>query len=57
MEKLYCAYCGQLLDEGCNCEQELAEQAESLLESLEDRQHQSGFYAFQDLMEMRRFER
>ena len=27
------------------------------IEELEERQHQSGFYAFQDMMEMRRFER
>ena len=33
------------------------EARQALIEEIEERQHQSGFYAFQDLMEMRRRER
>lgn len=57
MKKEYCPYCGDLLEHGCNCEREAAEYEEERIEELEERQHQSGFYAFQDLMEMYRNER
>lgn len=33
------------------------ERRQALIEEIEERQHASGFYAFQDLMEMRRRER
>lgn len=36
---------------------DIAQHREERLEELEERQHQSGFYAFQDLMDMYRFER
>ena len=36
---------------------ERAEAHEAFVEELEERQHQSGFYAFQDKMEMYRRER
>ena len=35
---------------------EADEYEQERIEELEERQHQSGFYAFQDLMAMRRFE-
>ena len=57
MKILYCQYCGELLDDGCTCAQEADEYAASLIEELEERQHQSGFYAFQDMMDAYRFER
>ena len=57
MEKLYCPYCGALLSEGCDCEIEAEMERECIIEDLEERQHQSGFYAFQDLMDTYRFER
>ncbi len=57
MKKQYCPYCGERLEYGCDCERILAEEREMLIEELEEQQHQSGFYAFQDLMEMRDLER
>lgn len=57
MTKQFCAYCGKPLADHCTCEQDIAEASEQLIEDIEERQHQSGFYAFQDLMAMRRFER
>lgn len=38
-------------------EREAAEERERFIEELEERQHQSGFYAFQDRLEMFRRER
>lgn len=38
-------------------EREAAEERERRIEELEERQHESGFYAFQDRMEMFRRER
>lgn len=52
MEKIYCPYCGERLENGCSCEAEAAEYAEQRIEELEERQRKSGLYAFQDLMEM-----
>lgn len=57
MKKLYCPYCGELLENGCDCEREAAEEAARITEEIEERQHQSGFYAFQDMLEMFRNER
>ena len=53
----YCQYCGEPLENGCDCLREIAEREEELIEELEERQHQSGFYAFQDMMETYRRER
>lgn len=38
-------------------EREAAEERERFIEELEERQHESGFYAFQDRLEMFRRER
>ena len=57
----FCPYCGTSLEYGYNCENrceaEAEEERERIIEELEERQHQSGFYVFQDLMEMYRSER
>ena len=57
MRKLYCPYCGELIENGCNCEAEAAEAEAEFIEQLEERQHKNGFYAFQDMIEMYRNER
>lgn len=57
MEKRYCPYCGKPLCEYCDCEYYAAQEAEAIREEIEERQHQSGFYAFQDMTEMYRYER
>ena len=56
MKKLYCEYCGELLENGCDCAREAEEERERTIEELEERQHDSGFYAFQDTMEIYRRE-
>ena len=57
MKKLYCPYCGELLEENCNCEYEVEKERNEIIEELEERQEKSGFYAFQDILEMYRSER
>ena len=57
MEKKFCPYCGKPLYENCDCEYYAAQEAEALMEEIEERQHKSGFYAFQDMIEMYRYER
>ena len=57
MKKQYCPYCGNPLENGCHCEEEAEREHEERIEELEERQHASGFYAFQDLLEMYKSER
>lgn len=57
MKKKFCPYCGKPLCENCDCEYYAAQEAEAIREEVEERQHQSGFYAFQDMLEMYRYER
>ena len=57
MKKLYCPYRGELLSNNCECEREAAEERERMIEEQEEYQHNSGFYAFQELIEMYRNER
>ena len=57
MKKLYCPYCGELLSNNCECGREAAEERERMIEEQEEYQHNSGFYAFQELIEMYRNER
>lgn len=57
MEKQYCPYCGSHKSDRCQCEREAAEETAEMIEALEERQHQTGFYAFQDMMDAWRFER
>ena len=57
MTKIFCPYCGEPLVNNCNCEIEAAIEEEELRERVEERQHDSGFYAFQDLIDMYRRER
>lgn len=61
IKKRFCPYCGEPLTNGYNCENRCEAEAEAehkrMIEELEERQHQSGFYVFQDVMEMYRSER
>ena len=57
MRKIYCPYCGKILSEYCNCEEEIERERIELIEELEESQKKSGFYAFQDLISMYRSER
>ena len=54
MKKRYCPYCGQLLDERCGCEREVAEAEAELIEELEERQLHTAWQ--QDLIDMHRYE-
>jgi len=38
MKKRYCEYCGALLSDGCDCEKEIEQEKEELIEELENRQ-------------------
>ncbi len=53
----FCQYCGEPLENGCDCLREIEDYEKEMIEELEERQHQSGFYAFQDLMDIYKFER
>lgn len=57
MKPRFCQYCGQPLSEQCGCAREVAEYEAERIEELEEYQHKSGFYAFQDQMENWRNER
>lgn len=57
MKKLYCPYCGAPLSDYCKCEQEVDLERAEFIEELEEEQEKSGFYAFQDMLEMYRNER
>ncbi len=37
MKALYCQYCGNLLNERCNCEKEISEYEENMVDELENR--------------------
>ena len=55
IEKRFCPYCGLPLSEVCDCEIEVAQYEEELIEALEERQLA---YAWQqDLIDLRRRER
>ena len=55
VKKMYCAYCGGLLSDGCSCEEEclreLAEQEEGLIEEYENRPETQLGWVFDDLMD------
>ena len=60
MEKLYCSYCGELLEDGCDCERIAAEEAElrreQFIEDYENRPETQAGWAQQDLIDLRRRE-
>ena len=55
MKKLYCPYCGQLLEEGCDCEREAAEYERERFAELEERSLENAWQ--QDIIDLYRFER
>ena len=55
MTKMYCPYCGNLWEEGCECERLAAEDYEAMVEELEERQLRTAYQ--QDLIDLYRFER
>ena len=55
MMKMYCPYCGKLLEEGCECERLAYEEHESMMEEVEERQLRDAWQ--QDLIDLYRFER
>ena len=55
MTKIYCPYCGNLLEEGCECDRLAAEDYEAMVEELEERQLRTAYQ--QDLIDLYRFER
>ena len=57
MRKIFCPYCGEPLTNNCDCEFEAAMEGEGMIEEIEERQHDSGFYSFQDLIDMYHRER
>jgi hypothetical protein len=56
VKKLFCQYCGELLENGCNCERELAEAHEQFIEDYENSPETQRGWAQQDLIEMHRME-
>ena len=57
MRKIFYPYCGEPLTNNCDGEFEAAMEEEEMIEEIEERQHDSGFYAFQDLIDISRRER
>jgi hypothetical protein len=57
MIKIFCPYCGEPLASQCNCEFEAALELEEMIDRIEERQHDNGFYTFQDLLDAYRRER
>lgn len=57
MKKLYCPYCGELLEDGCDCAREAAEAEAEFIEEYETRPETLAGWAFEDRMEMMRRER
>lgn len=55
MRKRFCPYCGEPIENGCDCEREAAEYEAEMIEELEERQLA---YAWQqDLIDLHRYER
>lgn len=53
----FCTVCEEFLDYASYTRDEAERAREEFIESVEERQHASGFYAFQDACELRRYER
>lgn len=56
MKKLYCPYCGELLEDGCDCAREAAEAEAEFIEEHENRPETLAGWVFDDRMEMMRRE-
>jgi hypothetical protein len=56
MRKVYCQYCGELLENSCDCERELAEEREQFIEDYENSPETQYGWAQQDLIDTRRRE-
>ena len=57
MEKMFCAYCGQPLRNGCDCEAVAAEMHQRFIEEYESRPDVCAGWAQQDLIDSYRRER
>lgn len=57
VDNYLCTYCGEIVLKSAKTIQEEVEQAERLREYYEERQHSSGMYVQQDLIDMYRRER
>lgn len=57
MKKLYCPYCGELLENGCECERYAAEEAAQLIEDYENDPIVQEGWRQQDIIDMYRRER
>ena len=57
MKKLYCPYCGEPLENGCECERLAAEEAAQLIEDYENDPIVQEGWRQQDIIDMYRRER
>jgi hypothetical protein len=57
MKAKYCKYCGELLENKCDCERELSEERTQFIEDYENSPETHCGWAQQDLIDMRRRER
>lgn len=56
MKKVYCTYCGELLEDGCTCERDAAEEMAQFIEDYENSPETQRGWTQQDLIDMRRRE-
>ena len=57
MKKLYCPYCGDLLENGCECERYVAEEMAQRIEDYENDPFIQEGWRQQDIIDMYRCER
>lgn len=57
MKKAYCPYCGEPIENGCECERLAAEEMEQMIEIYENDPMVHEGWAQQDLIDMYRRER
>ena len=57
MKKLYCPYCGEPLNAGCDCERYAAEEMEMFIEDYENDPMVNEGWHQQDIIDMYRRER
>lgn len=56
MKKLYCEYCGELLEENCDCEYEASLEQERILKDYYNSPETQAGWANEDLCNARRME-